>query len=153
MEPETQSNEENKKAVDGADEAEVEQEVKEGFEVGPEEKSTEDFSEYKTMTMLSYVLPFLFFLPLIDEKTKNIPYVRFHAGQQLNLLILIIAIHFVSNILYGVFYMSPLFLMIISQVMQLVYLGIVILVIIGAIHAYKGEMKELPFIGRFQIFK
>lgn len=154
MEPETQNNEVNMEGmVDNINEEETKKETDEGQEVNSEEKTSEKFSEYRNLAMLGYILPFLFFLPLMDEKTKKVPYVRFHAGQQLNLLILIIAIYFVSNILYGVFYMSVLFLMIISQVIQLVYLGLVILVVIGAIHAYKGEMEELPLIGKFKLLK
>jgi uncharacterized membrane protein len=32
-------------------------------------------------------------------------------------------------------------------------MGLLALVVIGVIHAYKGEMKELPFIGQFKILK
>ena len=63
------------------------------------DQPSEDNSEYRTFAVLGYVLPFLFFLPLLNDKTKAVPYVRFHANQQLILLIVVIALNFLSNFL------------------------------------------------------
>lgn len=160
MEPENQNGEMNTEELvenneERGDHIEEEQEFKEESEAGiePEKKKAEDFSEYKNQALLGYILPFLFFLPLMDEKTKNVPYVRFHAGQQLNLLVLAVTIYFIANILMGFFYMSYLFTQTIYQIMNLVYLGYVVLVIFGAVQAYKGEMKKLPLVGKFTLLK
>lgn len=110
-------------------------------------ESSKDNAEYQTFAILGYILPFLFFLPLRDEKTKNVPYVRFHANQQLILLVLIVAVYVLSGFLSGVLMMLGYYLV------QLLNLAILALVIIGAMNAYKGEMKELPFIGQFKILK
>jgi len=38
-------------------------------------------------------------------------------------------------------------------IIQVINLAILVLAIIGIINAYKGEMKELPFVGNFRILK
>jgi uncharacterized membrane protein len=38
-------------------------------------------------------------------------------------------------------------------IIQILYLGITVLAIIGIINAAKGEEKELPLIGQFKILK
>lgn len=149
MESENQNNEPSSWETVKSDVVEEGQEQKE--ESGG--KESEKFSEYRNLAVLGYVLPFLFFLPLIEEKTKKVPYARFHSGQQLNLLILIIALYFASSFLYEIFYMAPFIYKLISLVMQVVYLGVLALIIIGAMQAYKGKIKELPFIGKFKILK
>ncbi|MCA9354184.1 MAG: DUF4870 domain-containing protein [Candidatus Kaiserbacteria bacterium] len=112
-----------------------------------EEKVMSDVSEYRTFAILGYILPFLFFLPLLDDKTKNVPYVRFHANQQLILLIAGVAVTFVHS----------MFLVMLSDiglfVYQLLGLALLALVIYGAYNAYQGQEKELPYIGHFRILK
>ncbi len=101
----------------------------------------------KLFGILGYLIPIIFFVPLINEKTKNIPYVRFHANQQLILLIIAFAAYFLQNFMYMMFLSIGVFLF------QAVNLGLLALAIIGAINAYKGEMTELPFVGTFRILK
>lgn len=106
-----------------------------------------DIADNKTLAVLGYIVPILFFLPLLDDKAKNVLYVRFHANQQLILLI----------ILFGaVFLHSTLFMLLLSLgylLSQLINLAVFVLAVIGAIGAYKGEMKELPYVGHFRILK
>ncbi|MEY3784338.1 MAG: hypothetical protein RLZZ230_660 [Candidatus Parcubacteria bacterium] len=109
--------------------------------------ATSDVSEYRTFAILGYILPFLFFLPLLDEKTKNVPYVRFHANQQLILLILSVGIYLLSGPLFMVFFALGIFLM------QLINVAVLVLAVLGAVRAYNGEMKELPLIGHFRLLK
>jgi uncharacterized membrane protein len=107
--------------------------------------STEDMS--KIYAIVGYILPFLFFLPLVSDGTKNNAFARFHANQQLILLIAWVAIYVVSNMLYMVLYMIAGF------ILPLINLGFLVLAIMGIINAVKGEMKELPVIGKFKILK
>lgn len=106
-----------------------------------------DMSRYRTFAILGYILPFLFFLPLLEDKTKNVPYVRFHANQQLILLILAFGVYVVHNILYITVLFSYLMLA------QLLNLGLLMLAIFGIYHAYNGKMKEFPLVGQFRILK
>lgn len=103
--------------------------------------------EYRTFAVLGYILPFLFFLPLIDDKTKNVPYVRFHANQQLILLITFFAVYVLSGFLISLLTVLGYY------AMQILNFALLALAIIGAINAYKGETKELPFVGQFRILK
>lgn len=106
-----------------------------------------DISGPKTFAILGYIIPFLFFLPLLDEKTKNLPFTRFHANQQILILVIYLAVQFISGMLYsalgGLTYL----------VLNVINLALLALVIIGAMNAYKGLMKELPVIGHFKLLK
>lgn len=108
---------------------------------------TNDNSQYCTFAILGYILPFLFFLPLLDDKTKHVPYVRFHANQQLIPLVIVLALYVLHSILFLVL-MSLGYL-----VAQFFNLTILALAIYGAYNAYLGKMKELPFVGKFRILK
>lgn len=104
-------------------------------------------SEQLSFSVIGYILPFLFFLPLIDEKTKHDPAVRFHANQQLILLIIVGGVYFLhSTILMALSSLGYL-------IMQVLSLAVVVLIIIGALNAHKGKMKELPYVGQFRILK
>ena len=116
-------------------------------ETKEEKELPTDVAEARTFAILGYILPFLFFLPLINDSLKNVPYARFHANQQLILLIICLAAMFLHNILYmGLMGLGLL-------IIQVINLAILVLAIIGIINAYKGEMKELPFVGNFRILK
>ena len=54
--------------------------------------TNDGISDHKMYAILGYILPFLFFLPLLSESSKNNPFARFHANQQLILLIILAAI-------------------------------------------------------------
>jgi len=102
----------------------------------------QDVQANKVMAILAY-FGLLVLIPLFAAKES--PFARFHANQGLILLIAGFVIWLVSTVLT---FVSP-FLGIISL------LNIVILVfaIIGIINAAKGEMKELPLVGKFRIIK
>jgi len=147
MEPQT-----NNEPVDSSETEEQDEPVnseetgKKEHEMGGGAPST-DVSENKAFAILGYILPFLFFLPLLNEKTKNVPFARFHANQQLILLIVIFVVYFLQSTLYMMFMSLGIFLI---QVLNMV---ILVMAVIGIWNAYKGEMKELPFIGHFKILK
>lgn len=98
----------------------------------------------KAFAILGYVLPILFFLPLLLEATKNDTYARFHANQQLILLIAYVGLSSVLNVFMGT-------LPFLFSVVQILNVVLIALAIYGIFYAYKGEMKELPLLGQFKI--
>lgn len=103
-----------------------------------------DVEKNKLMAIIGYIIPILFFIPLLNEESKKSPFAKFHANQQLVLLISAIAVNIVGTIIpiLGWFIILP-----IGSVILLV------VAIIGIINAAKGEMKKLPIIGGFEILK
>jgi len=101
-----------------------------------------DIERNKVMAIVGYLLPILFFVPMLAE-TKS-PFGMFHAKQQLNLLLAAIVVNVVGGIIpfLGWFIILPLG-----------SLAVFVIAIIGLIGAAKGEMKQLPVIGGFQIIK
>ena len=102
---------------------------------------TSDAEKNKAMGIVGYIIPILFFIPLISD-AKNSPFAKFHATQQLNLLLAAIVVNIVGGIIpfIGWFIILPLgtiFLLVVA--------------IMGIINAAKGEMKELPLIGSFKL--
>lgn len=102
-----------------------------------------DAEKNKVMAIVGYILPILFFIPLVSD-AKNSPFAKFHANQQLNLLLAAIAVNIVGTIIpiLGWFIILPLG-----------SLALIVFAIMGIINAAKGEMKKLPLIGGFQIIK
>ena len=103
-----------------------------------------DAEKNKVMAIIGYILPILFFIPLLSDESKHSPFVKFHANQQLVLLIFAIVVNIVGSIipLIGWFLILPL---------GCIFLFV--LAITGIIRAVKGEMKKLPLIGGIEIIK
>lgn len=101
-----------------------------------------DFEQNKVMAIIGYILPILFFVPMLSEKKS--PFGMFHAKQQLNLLLAAIVVNVVGGIIpiLGWFIILPLG-----------SLAVFVIAIMGLIGAAKGEMKQLPIIGGIQIIK
>lgn len=102
----------------------------------------QDAEKNKAMAIVGYIIPILFFIPLVTEEGKKSPFAKFHANQQLNLLLAAVIINIVGGVIpfLGWFIILPLgaiFLLVIA--------------IMGIVNAAKGEMKELPFIGGFKL--
>ncbi len=87
------------------------------------------------MGILAYIGPLVLVSYLV---AKDDPFVNFHIKQGLLLVIIEIA---VWMLMITVWLLFPL--------LQLVNLGVLILAIVGIVHAAKGEKKELPFIGHY----
>ena len=102
-----------------------------------------DAEKNKIMAIVGYIIPILFFIPLVTD-AKNSPFAKFHANQQLILLLAAIAVNILGSILpfIGWFIILPFG-----------SIALIILAIIGIINAAKGEMKKLPVIGGFSIIK
>lgn len=103
-----------------------------------------DVEKNKLMAIVGYIIPILFFIPLLNEESKKSPFAKFHANQQLVLLISAIAVNIVGTLIpiLGWFIILPIGSII-----------ILVIAIIGIINAAKGEMKKLPIIGGFEILK
>lgn len=102
-----------------------------------------DAEQNKAMAIVGYILPILFFIPLLSE-AKNSPFAKFHANQQLNLLLAAIAVNVVGTVIpiLGWFIILPLG-----------SLALLVFAIMGIIAGAKGEMKKLPLIGGFELIK
>jgi uncharacterized membrane protein len=102
-----------------------------------------DAEKNKMMAIIGYIIPILFFIPLVSE-AKNSPFAKFHANQQLVLLISWVVVNVVGGMIpfLGWFIILPFG-----------SIFLIILVIMGIINAAKGEMKKLPAIGGISIIK
>ncbi len=100
-----------------------------------------DVNDNKPMAIIGYIIPILFFIPLVTD-AKNSPFAKFHANQQLILLIAAIAVNVIGAVIpiIGWFLILPLG-----------SIAIIVFAIMGIINAAKGEIKELPLIGGFKI--
>ena len=103
----------------------------------------DDIEKNKMMAIVGYIFPILFFIPLVSDG-KNSPFAKFHANQQLVLLLAAIVVNIVGGIIpfLGWFIILPvgcIFLLVVA--------------IMGIINASKGEMKKLPLIGGIEIIK
>lgn len=102
-----------------------------------------DADKNKAMAIIGYIIPILFFIPLVTD-AKNSPFAKFHANQQLVLLLAAIAVNVVGGIIpfLGWFIILPFG-----------SIALIVLAIMGIISAAKGEMKKLPVIGGISIIK
>jgi len=104
-----------------------------------------DIEDNKIMAIIGYIFPILFFIPLLSDESKKSPFAKFHANQQLMLLIFCIAGWMISSFLTVI--LIGILLMPIVGIASLVFM------IMGIINAVNGEMKKLPIIGDFEILK
>lgn len=108
----------------------------------PQQANQSDAEKNKAMAIIGYIIPILFFIPLVTD-AKNSPFAKFHANQQLNLLLFWVVGQIAGVVLSFVFIGFLIF--------PLVMIGGLIFLIMGIINASKGEMKELPLIGGFKL--
>ncbi|HPN55034.1 MAG TPA: DUF4870 domain-containing protein [Candidatus Moranbacteria bacterium] len=111
----------------------------------PEPKAeSSDAEKNKVMAIVGYIIPILFFIPLLSEESKKSPFAKFHANQQLVLLISAVIVNIAGTIIpiLGWFIILPIGCIV-----------LLVLAIMGIINAAKGEMKKLPIIGGFEIIK
>ncbi|HBB37397.1 MAG: hypothetical protein UX02_C0001G0297 [Candidatus Moranbacteria bacterium GW2011_GWC1_45_18] len=101
----------------------------------------QDAEKNKAMAIVGYIIPILFFIPLVTD-AKNSPFAKFHANQQLNLLLAAVVVNIVGGIIpfIGWFIILPL---------GTIFL--IVAAIMGIISASKAEMKPLPLIGGFKL--
>jgi uncharacterized membrane protein len=101
----------------------------------------QDAEKNKAMAIVGYIIPILFFIPLLSD-AKNSPFAKFHANQQLNLLLAAIIVNVVGGVIpiIGWFIILPLG-----------SIFLIVVAIMGIINGAKGEMKELPLIGGYKL--
>jgi len=99
-------------------------------------------SQTKLWAILGYIIPILFFVPLITD-AKNDPFAKYHANQQLNLLLYWIAIQIVL----------PLIPIIGWILLPVAYIIGLIFLIMGLVNAAGDKQKPLPVIGKFELIK
>lgn len=99
----------------------------------------------KTVAIVGYLVPFLFFLPMVMEELKNNEYAKFHANQQLNLLLFGVVGYVAASVLTVVLIGLLLY--------PVVMIGSIVFAIMGVLNAMNGQMKPLPLIGQFKLLK
>jgi len=110
-----------------------------------------DAQDNKIMGILAY-FGLLFLVPIFAAKES--PFARFHANQGLLLFIAAICYYFATWIITFIFALfAPGLAIIIGVLLYIASLAFVVLIVIGIINAAKGEMKELPLIGKYRILK
>lgn len=90
------------------------------------------------MAVLSYI-GILVIVPFLSAKDD--PFVKYHIKQGLVLLIIEVAVWFLSMMVWMFW-----------PILQIINLAVVILSIIGIINAVKGLEKELPLVGKFSSY-
>jgi len=127
----------------------------------PAVDEAQDAQDNKLMGILSY-LGFLALIPFLTKKDS--PFAQYHAKQGMTLFVLDIAVIILNSILglikvtkvvnYGWWQdsirVTPWY---ISLVTWLLSIGLLVLAVMGILNAVKGLKKELPLIGKIQIFK
>ncbi|PSO44348.1 hypothetical protein BRC21_01565 [Candidatus Saccharibacteria bacterium SW_7_54_9] len=101
-----------------------------------QQQADEAGSNAKTIAILGYIVPILFFLPSVMEDLKNNEFAKFHANQQLALLVYWAIVWVIGLI--------PILGWIIAFFASL--LGVAI-VLIGIVNVSNGHKKKLPLIG------
>lgn len=96
-------------------------------------------AQHKLWAILGYIIPILFFIPLVNESSKHNTFARFHANQQLLLFIT-----------WAIGWVLMMFIAVLGMV---VYLFALILMIIGIVNAAGGKMKRLPLVGGFTLIQ
>lgn len=103
---------------------------------------SKDIEDNKAMAILAYII---FFIPMIAA--PNSPFAKFHANQGL-VLFLAGLVSYVAMIILGFLTLGLTFLL-----MPLLWIGMLVLAILGIVNAASGEAKELPIIGSMKLYK
>ncbi|MEZ4357690.1 MAG: hypothetical protein R2876_03555 [Eubacteriales bacterium] len=111
-----------------------------------------DIEQNKVMAVLSY-LGILVLVPILAA--PNSKFARFHANQGLIVAIIGVAAVILFAILYNIAWatLSLGLVTVVSILSYIVWIGIVVLEIIGIINAAQGTGKALPLVGSIKILK
>lgn len=102
----------------------------------------EDVATNKWVPIVMFLIPILFFLPLVMEDKKNSAYCKFYSNQVLLYMIFSFAIGLVNII--------PLLGQIIYAIAGIVMFIFWIIVLVGAC---QGKAKKFPIFGGIEIIK
>jgi uncharacterized membrane protein len=110
-----------------------------------------DAEDNKIMGILAY-LGILVIIPILAAKESK--FARYHSNQGLILIIVAICCSIAFTILGMILTAISFALGIIVTLLNLVLsIGVLVLMVIGIMNVVKGEMKELPIIGKYTILK
>jgi len=121
----------------------------------------QDAEQNKVMAMLAYLL---FFVPILTGDVQKSPFVKFHTNQGTILFIAAVAFSIVLSIITSIMgaglalaaLVNPFLATVTGMILfvfNLLGLAPIAFAIYGAINAANGEMKELPYIGKYTIIK
>ena len=112
-----------------------------------QEFDAQDAQNNKTMGILAYIF-ILVLVPIFSAKDSK--WARFHANQGLVLFIIEVASSIIfTSLLSRIPYIGWLF----ALIGWLIYVGCVVLSVIGIVNAAKGKAVEFPVIGSIKILK
>ena len=119
--------------------------------------SKEEIDNGKLMALLSYI-GILALIPYFAEKENK--YVRFHAIQGLNLLIVnlvVSAASFVVALVATILFIIPIIGWILGFVLYLVIglipVGLLVISILGVVYSLQGNAKEVPIVNQIRFIK
>lgn len=111
----------------------------------------EDIEKHKVLAIVAY-LGFLVLIPALAA--PNSKFARFHVNQGAVLFAATVAYAIVTTAISEFFGVVSVALAAISIIIfNLGYLGLFALMLLGIRNAYKGERKQLPYLGRYRILK
>jgi uncharacterized membrane protein len=121
---------------------------------GGVDANPKEVEEYKVIGIISYIFTILFFLPLVMDNLKTNSFAKYHANQQLVLLIAAVAGSIIVGILISVIAAVAGNLAGILSLLSLAYnVLILILVILGIMNVVNGKKRPLPVIGGITLLK
>ncbi len=129
-----------------------------GVPVSPEEKPEEkvdenDVEQNKSLAIVGYIIPILFFIPLVTD-AKDSKFAKFHANQQLNLLIVSVALSIVGGpIVSFILGITVVLAILVPLIWLAILVALIVLMVMGIVNASNGKMKELPVIGKINLIK
>ena len=119
--------------------------LKEGWKMAKDD-------EGKVFAIIAYILGILGFLIVLLAKRDN-KFAMYHAKQSLVLnvaaIIAFIAVSILGAILGIIPYIGVIFSLLASLLILVVYVGSIVLWIMGIVNAAKNVMKPLPIIGQY----
>lgn len=113
--------------------------------------TAQDAAENKVMGILAY-LGILALVPLFAAKESK--FARYHTNQGLILLLLAVAYSIAFSIISSVLaFISIRLMLAVTGILGLAGWAFLVWAIIGIVNVCKGEMKPLPFIGKYTLLK
>lgn len=97
-----------------------------------------DIEKYRVVAVLAYILPILFFLPIVMD--SNSTYNKHNANQSLSWLLVCIVLGVVSAILGIIPFLGFVMNLLIDA-------AVIIVAILLAVFAYQGNAVKIPVIG------
>jgi len=114
------------------------------------EVDAEDADKHKIFGILAYV-GILCLVPILAAKDS--PFAKYHANQGLVLFLLEVIISVTLFVVGIILAMLPGVLGLLNLILSLIWLGPLILAILGIVNAAAGKCVPLPIIGKFKLLK